>query len=87
MAKDTALRQDKKFVAGPFKDNSMCIETNPRFHQVQTSQFVCWFLFVGFFGRHKIKLLHRRNSIKCDLGWCQYWIFSWYYALNACMAH
>ena len=49
MAKETALRQDKKFVAGPLKDNSMCIETNPRFHKVQISQFVCFCLSVCLF--------------------------------------
>ena len=65
MAKETALRQDKKFVAGPLKDNSMCIETNPRFHKVQTSQFVCFCLSVCFIGRQEIKLLHRKKSIKC----------------------
>ena len=86
--KETTSRQDKKFVAGPLKDNSMCIETNPRFHKVQTRQYFWVFLFVCFVGRQEIKLLHRKKPIKCTLDWCQYWywIFLWYCALNACMA-
>ena len=45
MAKETTLGQDKKFVAGPLKDNSMCIDTDPRFHK-PSSLFVFVLLFV-----------------------------------------